>query len=1097
MKKILNLILSFALVCSLIPLGTIQVMADEEEFISVRTNLLTDLSGYNVHTGMSENVFIKKVFAGVDDEFALGYTTFYSPYYMESSISWLIAMDMNKFKGEGYTWKNPWTDGQTQNTLIYNGVEYDMVVRSGKDGGTAIDLSGWSKAEVAISESYYDKVSVLANGYDDADAEKEFKAVLTYSDGTTELVSAGKIYKAFYLNAANVPAEADERGFYVESVYMNGGAFNSETTKGKAEATPWRSYIYAYNFEADENKKLSNITFLSGNLVYDETEGIRKYQDGDSRTPVMNVFAVTALKNKSAYKEMLKDKISEILTTYDGVNINENADFRNAIKAVLDEAASQNIDMSDVCKPQVELTNISGEYEITKPLSLGISSQSDAFGRTVTLDIKWYSSATITDDKSQWTFLSDEATYTLQEADMGKYIYATATPKCDAVTDIEAIATVGDTKTAPVFFKVVAPEVKDNDVYFGVKRQIESTYPNDIISANYEYVDLNGDVEEGTVYTFKKASKIDGEYTTILQTGTTNSYTVKNEDLNSFIKCEVKVKNTADKGNDAQPIETSNLYYVQESSSSYGTKLEGTYAIGNDALVLCDDSLPTDAIDASEYVWYMIDDIKKSFPQEWTTITDSANKQYHRISDDTKYYAVIITPKYQPADGEASVETPITKYFYKPSAPIASDITLKSNNTDLKTTKVGDVLTATYKYIDPNNDLESGSEIFWEKSLDGVTGWTEFKRETNTTDKTEYTYTLTDSEINHFIRFGVSPKSAGVAENEVVTGYSEMFKAPFEPTASLVSISGTPSVGSSLSASYKFNDENGNADIDSTVIWYDVTGGSKTKLAEGIYYTPKSTDVGKTIMFELTPKTDVEPKGTKVYTSNSVTVSGGYSGGSSSGGGSFSSSGGSGVSADYKGTVSTTPVKPLEYIAENKVVFSDIEGHWAEKSILFAQEKGIINGYNGEFRPNDYITRAEVCAIVRRLVKSPNTGSSAGFSDVGSDKWYYNDINSLFKISVISGDGDKFYPDNMITREEAAKMFSEALTATARLNGVQELKDVYALKDYSEVSAWARDAVATVYGVGIITGDENKNFNPSANLTRAEASAMIERWFSF
>ena len=1095
MKKILNLILCFTLVCSLIPMGTIQVMADEE-FISVKTNLLTDLSGYNVHAGMSENLLIKKVFAGAGDEFALGYTAFYSPYYTESSAAHLTAIDMEKFKEGSYPWKTPWADGQIQNTLIYNGVEYDMVVRSGKDGGSAIDLTGWSKAEVSITENYYDKVSVLANGYDDADADKEFKAVLTYADGTTELVSAGKIYKAFYLNPSNVPSEADERGFYVESVYMEGGAMN-ETSIGTAVETPWRSYIYDYNFEVDESKKLKNITFLSGNLVYDESEGIRKYQNGDTRIPVMNVFAVTALKNKSAYKEMLKDKISEISTTYDGVNINENADFRNAIKAVLDEASSNNIDMSDVCKPQVELAGISGIYEINQPLSLGISSQSDAFGRTVTLDIKWYKSDTITDDKSQWIELSSETSYVLEESDIGKYIYATVTPKCDAVTDIEAISTVGDTKTAPVFFKIVAPEIKDNDVYFGVKRQIESTYPNEAISVNYEYIDLNGDVEEGTVYTFKKAPKIDGEYTTILQTGTANSYTVKNEDLNSFIKCEVKVKNIADKGGEAQGIETSNVYYVQDSSAPYGMKLEGTYAIGNDALVLCDNELPADTVDVSEFVWYMTDDIKKSFPQEWTTIVDSTNKQYHRISDDTKFYAVIITPKHQPDVGDAVVGTSITKYFYKPSAPVALDITLKSNNTDAKKTKVGDIITATYKYVDPNNDSESGSEVFWEKSLDGVTGWTEFKRETNTTDKAEYTYTLADSEINHFIRFCVSPKSEGLAENEVVTGYSEMFKAPFEPTASLVSISGTPSVGSSLSASYKFNDENGNADIDSKVIWYDITGGSKTKLAEGMYYTLKSTDAGKVIMFELTPKTDVEPKGTRVYPSNSVTVTGGYSGGSSSAGGSFSGSGGSGVSNNYKGTVSATPVKPLEYIVENKVVFSDIEGHWAEKSILFAQENGIINGYNGEFRPNDYITRAEACAIIRRLIKSPYTGNSAGFSDVGSDKWYYNDINSLFKVNVISGDGDKFYPDNLITRQEAAKMFYEGMVSIARLNGVEKLKDVSALKDYDDVSNWAREAVKIVYGLGIVTGDENKKFNPTANLTRAEASAMIERWFSF
>ena len=293
MKKVLSLALSLIMLFTFIPVTNVFADATSQTYIFSKADMLTDLSGYNVHAGMSENLLIKKVFAGVGDKFAIGCAPFYSPYANSTmSAGWMTAMDMNKFKGEGYTWKNPWTD-QIQNTLIYNGVEYDMVVRSGKDEGSAIDLSGWSKADVSLEENYYDKVSVLANGYDDADAEKEFKAVLTYADGTTELVSAGKIYQAFYLNAADVPAEASEKGFYVESAYME-GATNAEI-EGTAVDTPWRSYVYAYNFKANENKKLKNITFLSGNLVYDESAGIRKYQDGDTRTPVMNVFAVTAV----------------------------------------------------------------------------------------------------------------------------------------------------------------------------------------------------------------------------------------------------------------------------------------------------------------------------------------------------------------------------------------------------------------------------------------------------------------------------------------------------------------------------------------------------------------------------------------------------------------------------------------------------------------------------------------------------------------------------------------------------------------------------------------------------------------------------------
>jgi N-acetylmuramoyl-L-alanine amidase len=46
----------------------------------------------------------------------------------------------------------------------------------------------------------------------------------------------------------------------------------------------------------------------------------------------------------------------------------------------------------------------------------------------------------------------------------------------------------------------------------------------------------------------------------------------------------------------------------------------------------------------------------------------------------------------------------------------------------------------------------------------------------------------------------------------------------------------------------------------------------------------------------------------------------------------------------------------------------DITGHWAEKSIRKAMETGIIKGYsNGQFKPDEPITRAHLAVILDRL----------------------------------------------------------------------------------------------------------------------------------
>jgi len=50
--------------------------------------------------------------------------------------------------------------------------------------------------------------------------------------------------------------------------------------------------------------------------------------------------------------------------------------------------------------------------------------------------------------------------------------------------------------------------------------------------------------------------------------------------------------------------------------------------------------------------------------------------------------------------------------------------------------------------------------------------------------------------------------------------------------------------------------------------------------------------------------------------------------------------------------------------------FKDTAGHWAEQIINELREMGIVNGdENGNFRPNDTATRAEVATMVRNVVR--------------------------------------------------------------------------------------------------------------------------------
>ncbi|WMT40826.1 S-layer homology domain-containing protein [Paenibacillus sp. D2_2] len=79
-------------------------------------------------------------------------------------------------------------------------------------------------------------------------------------------------------------------------------------------------------------------------------------------------------------------------------------------------------------------------------------------------------------------------------------------------------------------------------------------------------------------------------------------------------------------------------------------------------------------------------------------------------------------------------------------------------------------------------------------------------------------------------------------------------------------------------------------------------------------------------------------------------------------------------------------------------LFTDISGHWAEKYILSAGNKGWIKGYtDGTFKPNQYITRAEAMSFInsvlnRKVKESGILEDAKKWPDNPATSWYYEDV---------------------------------------------------------------------------------------------------------
>ncbi len=85
-------------------------------------------------------------------------------------------------------------------------------------------------------------------------------------------------------------------------------------------------------------------------------------------------------------------------------------------------------------------------------------------------------------------------------------------------------------------------------------------------------------------------------------------------------------------------------------------------------------------------------------------------------------------------------------------------------------------------------------------------------------------------------------------------------------------------------------------------------------------------------------------------------------------------------------------------VNDTKAEFTDISGHWAEKSIDAIASKNWINGYeDNTYRPDNYIVRSEAVAIVNRMlgrsVRVENILKGAvTYPDCDVNEWYYADV---------------------------------------------------------------------------------------------------------
>ncbi len=165
----------------------------------------------------------------------------------------------------------------------------------------------------------------------------------------------------------------------------------------------------------------------------------------------------------------------------------------------------------------------------------------------------------------------------------------------------------------------------------------------------------------------------------------------------------------------------------------------------------------------------------------------------------------------------------------------------------------------------------------------------------------------------------------------------------------------------------------------------------------------------------------------------------------------------------------------------SKLTYSDISKHYAKKEIETLAKFGI--GFEGaEFKPDDVITINEYITLL--------FSTFSNYTPIILKA--SNDVTYEYKEAARNGiiDVDKVNPDEPLTREDAAIYMIRIMG----LEGVAKLDSIYksVFKDVKENIGY----ISILGAMGVFNGDENGNFNPNKNITRADAAIVIYNYLS-
>jgi hypothetical protein len=168
--------------------------------------------------------------------------------------------------------------------------------------------------------------------------------------------------------------------------------------------------------------------------------------------------------------------------------------------------------------------------------------------------------------------------------------------------------------------------------------------------------------------------------------------------------------------------------------------------------------------------------------------------------------------------------------------------------------------------------------------------------------------------------------------------------------------------------------------------------------------------------------------------------------------------------------------------------FADVpKSHPAYQAVVTLNNQDIIKGYTEtSFLPENPVTRGQAAAIINRVLNNEPANINA-FRDVAVGYQFARDIAAIKEAGIINGFADgTFRPNNYMTRAEMAVIIQRAFDLQKK--GYTQASNVYTDVD---PGYWAYEGIIAMHQVDKTTIFQGSQYRSSSKATRAVFSAAI------